>query len=352
MLIIMKKNVLYLFPAFLDHPGLKRKVDGQCHGMTALFNCTLYALSSSKTKPKWHQFLSYFIYTFKALIKTKDYEIIYCRYNAKFICLFLKLACLSFKKPVIIEINGDYLSELSFLNRRLELWCHQKLMKKFLNSKAHLAFSNTTIYKAVKAVHPNPSQVHVLQNGYLQNKTPLSDMELTQLKTLQKTIESLKKPSIKVAALVSGVPGPRTVDMLQILSHYPDIKVISIGNNPFKNICPIIHHIPPISPRLLDALLPSFDYGLAPRYRHEIGFTGGSALTTGAYLANGLAVITDYDDSLSTTTLAPYLINLKKCPTELEEWLTIPKDKSTIASKAAQVLNWTEIICSLIKKAC
>ena len=350
-----QKNLIYLFPSFLEHPGLQRKVSGQVKGLNALYNCQLYAIPSSALHSKWHRALAYFRFTIHSIIKAIQCDMTYIRLNAKYPLLLYILSKLASKKPIIIEVNSNYNVELPYLGRHFEYKCYQWIMKKLIHSKAHLAFPSQTVYDEVKQVHPHTHQVHFLQNGYIKDDAPLTDHEETKLRQLITTIQALKKPDTKLAVLVSSVPSPRAIDLIQVLTHYPTLKLVSIGSESLNSIHASITYIPTISPKILDHLLPYFDLGVAPQYSHETGFFGGSILKTCAYLANGLPIITDYEDSLETTELSPYIFNFRKYqdqfPNEFKDWLTVEHDRNQIKSIAKPILNWEKILGSIIQKA-
>ncbi len=347
----MKKKLLYLFPSFLDHPGLKRKLSGQLTVLSKHYKCRLITLMSSYSHRKWHKILAYLRLTLTSLSKAKKADIIYSRYNAKYPLLFLALAKIADTKPVIIEINGDYDTELAYLNRKYELKFHRWTFKRLLCSKANLAITNTTLFDTIKKSHPHPKQIHFLQNGYMLDPTPLTMAEIQILFELKAKIEPLKAHNIQLAVLVSAVPSPRTQEMIQILSKIPNLKIVSVGASPLKDIPQISLHIPTIPPNILDAILPQFDLGISPKYSHEIGFTAGSVLKTCTYLASGLRVVTDYDDSLIKTSLSPYIYNIASHPNQFQEWLTTPVDQNQIKAIALKILNWEKTLNKIIEVA-
>lgn len=346
---LLNDRLLYILPLYHVHPGLEQKIYGQEYSFNKSFHTITYRFDRFLINNQRFLFLKFILFQFYLIFKFRSYSLFYVRYNPKFIFLNFFLSIFSLFKPVFIEINTNYKAELSFLNRKFELFCHQ--IQLFFLSLFPLHFFLVHKRDADYLLKKGVKSVTHLRNGYFSSHDFSFDTEDSTFDTLR----SFKRqyPKSRFGIFVGSGASWHGVDLLiEFLNNHENLCIVLVGTYSNKRIesHSRLLHFPSLSLSSLCSIYELCDFGIGSLNWSSIGISEGTPLKTCEYLYFGLPILVNYHDwNLKDSIFKTAIYDLSCDDLALTKLLNRPLGKLKNLNLCRTCLSWDSRLISPMK---
>lgn len=330
------KRCLYILPTNFEHEGIKTKVQGQLIALNKRFRTRLVYLRYKRHSFFVTKLIATIFFELSSIWFSFFSSLIYVRYNPKSMIINIWLWVLSFFKPVYIEHNTIMDTELAFLNRKIEHFCHRITLALFCFCHCNHIAVNQELKRHLQA--KGLTRVTYAQNGY--NKPKINLDTISQ--SLQNKLAVFKANHSSIAIFTgNGYPWHGYQDIIDMMQEHPQIGIIFVGPYASTNL-PQHLHFNFLPANQLCYLIEQCDFAISTFRWDMLSITEGSPLKSRQYLCHGCPILVNYlDCATDFKDLSPYIIDYRQHnKNSINRITSLSVNSQVLSQVACQALSW------------
>lgn len=335
-----------ILPSSLDHPGIAHKVASQIHAFKRKFSTSFIYFNYRQNGSRFNLFIDYLRFNITCCARIIVTDRVYARYNAKFPMIHFISALASIFKPIDLEMNIHYSTELKFLNRPIELFFHRVTIGCLRFFPVRFVCMTPEISTGLGNMNVAVSRRIVIQNGC----APFAEASVSHTaSSLTYEVVRFKKDYEKIAVFIGqNFPWHGLDRIIDIFTSYSQIGVVIIGPIPDIDPPKNIRFLGPVAHSALPSLLGLFDFAIGTFAWERIGIHEGCPLKTRDYLISGLPVLVNYIESASSIPeLSPYIVHYGDRPDAIHHIANLSYHSVDISKYAQTLLSWDNVLAPL-----
>jgi hypothetical protein len=335
-----KKTLIYILPSNLTHEGIGAKIDGQCALFKKKYKTTLIKFEFKSSAWPTTKLVAIIYFHIRVFFRGLTVSKVYYRYNPKVPIINAYMILLSFLKPVYLENNGYFNTQLKYLNKFIERTVH--LVTYFLfrfSHIQHMVVHFNLIDRLTQAGIPK-KRVTFLQNGY----TPPQIKPHKIDKAILEQVAELKVKNTAKLGIFVGKGSPwhgvnKVIDLFQGI----DSQLLVVG--PYAQSASLnnVHYLGNLNRDTLLSLYGLCDFGIGTFDWGLLGISEGCPLKTREYLCFGLPILVNYKDwAQEISELSPFIYDYSQDKAALGHIVSSSHDAKAIVPVAIKHLNWNQ----------